>query len=289
MKENLNKKILITGATSFIGKYVLKYLIENTNAKLVATSIESKNDVVRYDWLKSVEYIQCDLYEPKKDFFDFFGHPDLMINLCWMGMTDFKNLVHIEKNLFGQYVFIVNMLRNGLKDLTISGTCFEYGKQEGCLSEEIATFPENPYSLAKDTLRRLMQELKKHYNFSYKWARLFYLYGEGQSRNSIFTLLNSALERGDKTFNMSKGEQIRDYLPVETAAKYLVKIALQREIEGVINCCSGKPVMLKEMVLDYLRMKGKTIELNLGYYPYLDHEPMAFWGNTTKLEKILKG
>ena len=47
---------------------------------------------------------------------------------------------------------------------------------------------------------------------------------------------------------MSGGEQIRDYLPVEKVAEYIVSIALQTNIEGVINCCSGIPVTVKEFV-----------------------------------------
>lgn len=287
MTNPSSKKILITGATSFIGKYVIDFLTKETNSKIIATSIENKKNVAVYKWPDSVKYIQCNIYDPKRNFFTYFNEPDIMINLCWAGMTNFKDLIHIEKNLFGQYSFIVNMLKHGLKDFTISGTCFEYGKQEGCLFENTPTLPENPYSLAKDMLRKLIEELKNHYEFSYKWARLFYLYGEGQSRKSIFSLLNTALDNNEKIFNMSKGEQIRDYLPVEKAAEYLVKIAIQKDIDGIINCCSGEPIMLKDIVTYYLKQKGKSIDLNLGYYPYLDHEPMAFWGDTQKLSRIL--
>ena len=60
---------------------------------------------------------------------------------------------------------------------------------------------------------------------------------------------------------MSGGEQVRDYLPVEKVAEYIVKIALQNNISGNINCCSGLPVTVKELVRDYLQKAGKKIEL----------------------------
>jgi nucleoside-diphosphate-sugar epimerase len=86
---------------------------------------------------------------------------------------------------------------------------------------------------------------------------------------------------------MSGGEQVRDYLHVQDAAEYIVKIALQDKISGNINCCSGKPVTIKEMVNDQVRKSGKNIELNLGYYPYPDYEAMSFWGDNKKLQQII--
>ena len=112
------------------------------------------------------------------------------------------------------------------------------------------------------------------------------MYGKGQSPNSLFSQLDVALERGDAVFDMSGGEQERDYLPVEKVAKFLTLIALQNGLTGIINCCSGRPVKIKELVADFLRAHHQVISLNLGYYPYTDYEPMRFWGDDTKLKSI---
>ncbi len=118
--------------------------------------------------------------------------------------------------------------------------------------------------------------------------RLFYMYGEGQNPKSLLSQLDDALTNGETSFNMSGGEQLRDYLPVEKVAEYIVKISLQKKVLGVINCCSGKSISIKKLVKDYLKSKNKSIELNLGHYPYPDYEPMNFWGDTTKLMEIMK-
>ncbi|GAI93187.1 unnamed protein product [marine sediment metagenome] len=86
---------------------------------------------------------------------------------------------------------------------------------------------------------------------------------------------------------MSGGEQLRDYLPVEKVAEHIVKISMQDKIGGIINCCSGKPISIGKLVENYLAEKNKNIELNLDYYPYPDYEPMAFWGDSTKLNKVI--
>ena len=86
---------------------------------------------------------------------------------------------------------------------------------------------------------------------------------------------------------MSGGMQVRDFLHISTVAEYIVSIASQNEIKGIVNCCSGMPVTVKDFVLKYLESKNKKIQLNLGYYPYATYEPMEFWGDITKLKSII--
>jgi len=136
-------------------------------------------------------------------------------------------------------------------------------------------------------LRKFMQELQKIELYMLKWVRLFYMYGSGQNPNSLLSQLDKALANGDKVFNMSGGEQTRDYLPVEKVAEYIVRIAIQNNVTGIINCSSGKPLSVKSLVAKYLEEKKKNISLNLGYYPYPDYEPMHFWGDDKKLKTII--
>ena len=284
---NSMKKILVTGATGFIGHYVINTLLE-LNCKVVATSANA-HKAMKAPWFSQVSYIPFKLqdYDPFINFFSFFEYPDAVIHLAWEDLPNYKAAFHLEENLPRHKAFLQNMITNGLMDLTVTGTCFEYGMQEGCLSEEMPVKPANSYAEAKDEFRRFLVEWQQKLPFSLKWVRLFYMYGKGQGPNSLFSQLDAAIERGDQTFNMSGGEQERDYLPVERMAEYIVRIALQNEVIGVINCCSGEPVKLKHMVENYLRIRDKKIFLNMGYYPYSDYEPMRFWGNDLKLKKVL--
>ena len=114
------------------------------------------------------------------------------------------------------------------------------------------------------------------------------MYGEGQNPGSLLAQLERAIEAGDPTFNMSAGEQLRDYLPVQQVAAYLVRIAEKRDFDGIVNVCSGKPISIRRLVEQRIEEKGASIRLNLGYYPYPDYEPMAFWGDRSTLDRILK-
>ena len=278
-------KVLVTGSTGFIGNYVVGELLKY-NFDVIASGIELKK-VIHPDWLDKVTYIKADLNESRKDWFSFFEKPDMLIHLSWEGLPNYKELFHLERNLPNNYFFLKNMVENGCKKVAVTGTCFEYGIQSGALKEDLETKPDNPYALAKDCLRKFLEQLQKKVDFNLKWIRLFYMYGKGQNTNSILSQLEQSLTRKDKVFNMSGGKQLRDYLPVEKVAEYIVKISIHDKITGIINCCSGEPISIRKFVENYIAEKNKNIELNLGYYPYPDYEPMAFWGDNKKLMKIL--
>jgi len=159
-----------------------------------------------------------------------------------------KSLRHFEEESPAQYRFLKALIESGLKNLLVTGTCFEYGMRSGPLSEDSEARPCNPYGFAKDTLRRQLEYLQQVRPFNLTWTRLFYLYGEGQAGNSLLPQLKRAVERGDGLFNMSGGEQLRDYLPVADAVKYLFSPAMIARDNGVVNVCSGKPISVRKLV-----------------------------------------
>jgi len=273
-------KLLVTGATGFIGRYVVDRL-STTEHDVVVTSIESTASFF-------CRYIPANLNERRDDWFELFEKPDVVIHLAWEGLPNYNELFHIERNLPSNYYFLKSMIESGCRNINVIGTCFEYGLQEGCLQEDLSPRPNTCYGLAKNTLRLFLEELRKIRDFSLKWIRLFYLYGEGQNKNSILEQLKAALDRGDDMFNMSGGEQLRDYLPVEKIAENIVNISLQTNVQGIINNCSGKPISIRRLVEQYIEKSGKTIPLNLGHYPYTTYEPHAFWGDVRKLERLEK-
>lgn len=279
-------KVLVTGATGFIGNYVIQELL-NHGCRIIATS-RNFEKAKSYEWFSEVHYVPYDLNVVREDCFQFFQEPELMIHMAWEGLPNYKDLFHLEKNLFSNYWFLKNMVAHGLKSMVVTGTCFEYGMQSGALHENMETKPNNPYALAKDTLRKFLEQLQKKIDFDLIWLRLFYVYGKGQNPNAILSQLDQALENRLTFFNMSGGEQLRDYLPVERVAEYIVKIATQNKVRGIINCCSGIPISIRKLVESFLEKRQKNIHLNLGYYPYPDHEPMAFWGDASKLKMALE-
>jgi nucleoside-diphosphate-sugar epimerase len=271
-------KIAVTGATGFIGRHVLRELARH-EVEVVALSRHSST---------GSGSLQLDIQTAPADVFERIGRPDALIHLAWGGLPNYRSLHHFEQELPAQYRFLSNLIAAGLNNLVVVGTCFEYGMQSGPLSEELPTRPDNPYGYAKDSLRRQLEYLRAAHPFNLTWARLFYLHGEGQAASSLLPLLRQAVSRGDSVFNMSGGEQLRDYLPVTEVARCLVALALKQAHHGVVNLCSGQPVSVRRLVEGWIRENTWSIELNLGHYPYPDYEPLAFWGDRRKLDTLLE-
>lgn len=272
-------RVLVTGAAGFIGQHVVRALLKRGH-EITAVDIDLQR-AKTFDWFDSVSFVECDIHKPSLEPDKCFGPSDAVIHLAWHGLPNYKALFHFEKNLPADYLFLKALVTAGCKHVLVTGTCLEYGMQNGCLSETTETRPSLPYSLAKDTLRKYLEALQKEYPFLLQWARLFYMYGQGQNPNSLLPQLDLTIERGDKSFDMSGGEQLRDYLPVTEVAEKLVTLIEKPEITGPVNICSGTPISVRKLVEDHIAKQNANITLNLGHYPYPDYEPMAFWGKNS--------
>lgn len=268
-------KILVTGATGFVGRHVINELLDKDHE--VVCIIRDEKKLALFKWSNKVKTINCDIYENIPDLKEI-EMPDALIHLAWSGLPNYQSLHHLEQNLPGDQRFLRSMVYMGIKNILVTGTCFEFGKQNGALFPDMPTFPDNPYAIAKDTLRKWLQALKEEKKFVLKWVRLFYMYGPGQNPNSILSQLDCAIDNGEPVFNMSGGEQLRDYLPIEKVAQCLVDIVENSGKQGIIHCCSGKPISIRRLVKEHIVKRKGEIKINLGYYPYPENEAMAFWG-----------
>lgn len=277
-------RLAVTGARGFLGRHVTAELARRG---LAATLVRRPGSAPPETAAPSHRWVEMDLAQPPADAYDRLGRPEALIHLAWGGLPNYRALHHLEEELPAQYGFLSRLVKAGLGRLVVTGTCLEYGMQSGPLDESLALRPTTPYGYAKEALCRQLGFLKQEYGFGLAWARLFYLYGEGQAANSLWPQLKQAALRGDARFNMSGGEQLRDYLPVEKVAEYLVALALADTDPGAVNVCSGVPISVRRLVEGWIAEQGWRIQPNLGYYPYPDYEPMAFWGCRRKLDACL--
>ncbi|MCX7095100.1 MAG: NAD(P)-dependent oxidoreductase [Methylobacter sp.] len=276
--------ILITGSTGFIGANLVPLLLAHRHT--VTALVRNAERAADMPWANQVRFIVWDIGQDIAPVLEKIGAPDAVIHLAWAGLPNYKALFHFEQNLPAHYRFLKSLVEQGVGQVLVTGTCFEYGMQNGCLSEQMPAQPENSYALAKDTLRRFLQALQQEHNFTLQWARLFYIYGPGQSSNSLLAQLDRALNNGEKSFNMSNGEQLRDYLAVEEVARRLLLLLEHSECNGLVNVCSGEPISVRRLVEHHIQKRGASIALNFGYYPYPDYEPMAFWGDHRRIAQL---
>jgi dTDP-6-deoxy-L-talose 4-dehydrogenase (NAD+) len=276
-------RIAVTGATGFIGKHVVAELERHSVSAVLGCRMASQPA----DAFRGHTVVPIDLTSPPADVFDLMGKPEVLIHLAWGGLPNFKSLHHFEEELPAQYRFLKAMVEAGLPNLVVTGTCFEYGMQSGPLREDAEPRPATPYGFAKDALRRQLEYLRHVTPFHLTWVRLFYIFGDGQAGSSLLPQLRQAAERGDRTFKMSQGEQLRDYLPVTDLARNLVSLGLNPQDRGIVNVCSGTPISVRRLVETWIAENSWNIELHLGSYSYPSWEPLAFWGDRGKLDRCL--
>jgi dTDP-6-deoxy-L-talose 4-dehydrogenase (NAD+) len=274
-------KVAVTGARGFIGRHVLADLVRR-GVEVIAT--ERPGVARERPAAANVRWIALDIADPPLDPFAALGNPDVLLHLAWDGLSNFRALHHVEMELPRQYAFLSGAVRSGLPALVAIGTCLEYGRQSGPLAASLETRPDNPYGFAKDALRKQLQFLQSAQPYKLTWARLFYMYGDGQPATSLIPMLEAAVAAGHRHFPMSGGEQLRDYLPVSEVARRLVDLAVNAGNPGPVNVCSGQPVSVRHLVETLIAQNGWKIQPQYGALPYPDYEPMAFWGAADSLE-----
>lgn len=284
-------RIAITGASGFLGQHVLAAMAQlraNTllDIDVVATARVLRSSLPQYP---GVRWVSLDLAAPPGDPFASLGKPDVVVHLAWEGLPNYHSPQHISTELPRHQRFLKRLARNGKPGLLVAGTCAEYGRQDGCLSEDSPARPEHPYAAAKDALRRKLEYISAATGCGLTWLRIFYLFGTGQPERTLFSQLMRAIARGDTVFNMSVGDQVRDYLPVTNAAVAIVSLALRlgRGLsgDGIVNLASGQPCSVRSLVEQWAR--NSPIRLNCGAVPYLSHEQKRFWGSTSKLRSLI--
>jgi nucleoside-diphosphate-sugar epimerase len=286
-------RIAVTGASGFLGRHLLaaivRWRMETDQAlDIVATARRLRHDLPRHP---GVEWLALDLATPPPDPFATLGRPDVLIHLAWEGLPNYQSPHHLSTELPRQRRFLEAVVQGGLPALLVAGSCAEYGRQQGRLAEDLPARPVHPYAVAKDTLRCQLEQVAAAAGCRMTWLRIFYLFGDGQPERTLYSQLMRAIARGEAAFDMSTGDQVRDYVPVGRAAAVIcsltARLARGCEGDGIVNLASGRPQTVRSLVRQWVNEADASIRLNCGALPYLAHEPMALWGDATKLERLV--
>lgn len=275
-------RVAVTGASGFVGRHLLAALSRHP-VEVVAASRQPMHDLA-----PGGEWVHLDISRPGKSPYLRLGKPDVLFHLAWDGLPNYSAARHVEVELPCQLAFLDTCLEEGLGRLVATGTCLEYGLREGVQREDHVPEPTTHYAKAKNRLHHHLSVRQAELGFGMGWFRLFYLLGPGQSSRSLIPQLDKAIGSGQATFDMSPGDQVRDFTPVEFAAEAMASIGLHHSNPGTVNICTGFGTTVLELVERRIVELGASISLNRGAFPYPDHEPLRAWGDAGRMKQLLE-
>lgn len=277
-------RVLLTGATGFLGQHVLTQLLAGGHSVLASTRSEPRDELGS----EHVTWFAGDLssIEPLRATIESFD-PEALIHLAWEGIPDYSE--HVS------YVNLVNSMRlidfmigeTDCRKVIVAGSCLEYGRKTGECRESCCGTPESYFAWAKESLFKY-SALKCAGRAGLVWFRIFYVYGPGQRVAALIPIVARSLEEGGRPavrapFNRS------DFVYVEDVARAF-GLALTAEVEsGIYNLGSGRSASVIDIcnIVERQLVGGCDFSESLAHTSRGEDGAVDFWAATDKTRSAL--
>jgi dTDP-6-deoxy-L-talose 4-dehydrogenase (NAD+) len=279
------KLILLTGATGFVGRHVLRGLLKHSKKVRL---IVREDSVTNFLGNKGIEKVITtrDMFQENISWWkEVFEDVDTVVHLAWYAepgkyLQSLKNL----DCLIGTVQMAKGAVEAGIRRFVAIGTCLEYDLNYGLLSSKTPLRPVTTYAGAKAATFFSLSQYLLFEKVEFAWCRLFYLYGEGEDRRRLVSYIRNKLSLGQMA-NLTSGNQIRDYMDVKEASKFIVKVTLS-DFQGAANVCSGVPITIRRIAESIADEYGRRDLLNFSEKNTIG-DPLCVIGVRTEIKKGL--
>lgn len=284
----MKKKILVTGATGFIGKNLVESLKEKFEVYALILDEKEKNVIPQIDYIFWKTFFdrenEVKTLDGKK-----LGKIDTVIHLASYGVNPKDNDIDkmIESNINLTKDLILNLERVACKNIIFTGSGFEYGdKGKIKLKEDMELNPFSLYGATKVSAFLIGKKLCESLGINYINLKLFNIFGEYEGSNRLIPqIINNYLE--GKELNFTAGNQVRDYLYIKDIIE-VYEMILEKNIYNneTYNVCSSEEVTIKEFITKVADTIGINKEsLNFGTIPSRKEEALYIVGDNSKLKR----
>lgn len=244
-------RVLVTGATGFVGRRTVAALATaGADVHGLARGSSPVPDIAGVTWHR------VDLHEHAAAAAVVeMLRPTHLLHLAWNVtpgyLTSLDNLSWVASTVRLMQAFA----RSGGRRVVVAGTSAEYAPvAEPCVEGLTAIAPATLYAACKRAVSEILEHWAPQVGVSAGWARLFFLYGPGESPARLVPqLIRAGMARAP--FPMRHPEQIRDYMHVDDAAGALSAF-VRSDVRGAVNVASGHAVRLDELA----RRVGECLE-----------------------------
>lgn len=271
-------KLFLTGGTGFLGAHTLRAAVAAGHSVVALRRTGSKPPIevpAEVQWVDGA----LESFDPTC-----LAGCDALIHLAVAGVNPkhatWENCLQV--NLTDSLACWRQAAQAGVKTMVVCGSCSEYGsaaERYEAVPEDAPLFPTDPYGASKAAASVAAMALAARENLRLLVVRAFHMYGEGEAPNRFWPqVLETAKSGAD--LPMSPGMQVRDFCPVELAAKQLIW-ALENAMPPagkpeVLHLGSGKHQTLLEFAQTLWVKLGAHGKLLPGALPYRAGESMRY-------------
>lgn len=278
--------VLLTGATGFVGRQVLRAYAGLGYPLRIVVREGKENELKHQKGIEST-VLTANLFAESAEWWaTVCKGVDTVVHVAWY--TEPGEYLLSELNidcLVGTLQLAKGAARAGVRRFVGIGTCFEYDLHGGYLSINTPLLPLTPYAGSKAAVFITLSQWLLQQRVEFVWCRLFYLYGDGEDPRRLVPYLHACLGKGVEA-KLTSGQQVRDYLDVAVAGQMIASAALSN-IQGPVNICSGMPITLMELAENIADKYGRRDLLIFGAHPNGIFDPPCVVGVRTKADHII--
>jgi len=278
-------KILITGATGFVGRHVLGAL--SSQGHRLGLLVRSGANAASLKTAQT-EFLEADLdvFDRSRSLIEKFA-PEICVHLAWEGIPDYS--ASVSKRNLDRSIVLSDLLlgRTPCKKILVAGTCFEYGKTAGECVETDRLETASYIGWTKQALYSYLTLACAKASADLVWFRLFYVYGPGQRQDSLIpSIVNSIM--GGHVPDVRTPADANDFIHVQDVARAFALAAKPQVRGGVYNLGSAQTTP----VLEICRMIEREFPDRKGFVQPLEARPtpanpVRFWANRQRAKEEL--
>jgi len=289
------ERVLLTGATGFIGKELLPKLLEkgyevHTIERYVTGryTLDQKDSIIKH-YASLTDYNKARAIVKEVQ-------PNAVIHLAAISAVSFSYDNYIEVSEVN-YLGSVNLAEacrqeaNNFKQFIFAGTSEEYGlsisSKDKKLTEESPLIPNSPYAVAKAAFDYYLHYMGIAYDFPYTILRPFNTYGRKDNKHFFIERTITQMLSQDKVY-LGDPDAVRDWVYVDDHVNaYLTALGNEKAIKQAFNICTGKGYSTKETAELIAKLMGFKGEILWNQTPKRPLDAKVLIGDNSKAKKLL--